>query len=159
MTRIWRIFLNITEIGPDRLVESEGGMARAVRAVERVRFQLEFGELLVVDGVLFVPGLRVNLLSVLALEDVGYAILFKSGHVFIYREGADPIKPQWIGDWVDRLYIVRGQLTVGNSESYEEQEAPKTAVGPRIQSRNPREERASLLSIGRRLNWCEWTEA
>jgi hypothetical protein len=31
-------------------------------------------------------------------------------------------------------------------------------VGPRIQSRNPREERESLLSTNRRLNWCEWTE-
>ena len=93
------------------------------------------------------------------LVDVGYVTLFKSGHIFIYGEGADSVEPQFIGDRVDRLYIVRGQLTVGNSESYEEQEAPKTAVGPRIQSRNPREERASLLSTGRRLNWCEWTEA
>jgi hypothetical protein len=106
MTGIWHIFLSITETGPDRLVESEGGMAREVRGVGRVRFQLKFGELLVVDGVLFVLGLRVNLLSVSTLADVGYATLFKSGHVFIYREGADPIEPQLIGDRVDRLYIV-----------------------------------------------------
>jgi hypothetical protein len=134
-------------------------MARAVRGVGRVRFQLEFGELLVVDGVLFVPGLRVNLLLVSALADVGYVTLFKSGHVFIYREGADLVEPQLIGDRVDRLYIVRGQPTVGDSESDEEQEAPETAVGPRIQSRNPREERESLLSTDRRLSWCEWTKA
>jgi hypothetical protein len=38
MTRIWRVFLIITETGPDRLVESEGGMARVVRGVGRVRF-------------------------------------------------------------------------------------------------------------------------
>jgi hypothetical protein len=31
MTRIWRVFLNITEIGPDRQVVNEGGMARVVR--------------------------------------------------------------------------------------------------------------------------------
>jgi hypothetical protein len=30
MTGIWHIFLSITKTGPDRLVESEGGMARAV---------------------------------------------------------------------------------------------------------------------------------
>jgi hypothetical protein len=38
MTGIWQVFLIITEAGIDRLVESEGGMARAVRGVERVRF-------------------------------------------------------------------------------------------------------------------------
>jgi hypothetical protein len=70
MTRIWRVFLDFTEIGPGRQVVNEGGMARAVRGVENVRFQLEFGGLLELDGVLFVPGLRVNLLLVSALEDV-----------------------------------------------------------------------------------------
>jgi hypothetical protein len=38
MTGIWRIFLSITETGPDRLVESEGGMERVVRGVGRIRF-------------------------------------------------------------------------------------------------------------------------
>ena len=49
---------------------NEGGMVRAVCGVGRVRFQLEYGGFLELDGVLFVPGLRVNLLSVSALEDV-----------------------------------------------------------------------------------------
>jgi hypothetical protein len=89
-------------------------MARAVRGVGRVRFQFEFGELLEVDGVLFIPGLRANLLSVSTSGDYGYATLFKGGHVFIYREGADSVKPQLIGVRVDRLYIVRGQPTVGD---------------------------------------------
>jgi hypothetical protein len=53
-------------------VVNEGGMARVVHGVGSVRFQLEYGGLLELDGVLFVPGLRVNLLSVSALEDVGY---------------------------------------------------------------------------------------
>jgi hypothetical protein len=90
-------------------VVNEGGMARAVRGVGRVRFRLEYGGFLELDGVLFVPGLRVNLLSVSALEDVGYCTLFKREHVFIYREGVDSVKPQLIGDWVDRLYKLRGQ--------------------------------------------------
>jgi hypothetical protein len=38
MTGIWQSFLIITETGLDRLVESEGGMARAVHGVGRVRF-------------------------------------------------------------------------------------------------------------------------
>jgi hypothetical protein len=134
-------------------------MARVVRGVGRVRFRLEYGRLLEVDGVLFVPGLRVNLLSVSSLEDVGYCILFMRGHVFIYREGVDPVKPQLIGDWMDRLYMLRGQPSGYDSPSDEEQEAPETPVGPRIQSCILREERESLLSTNRRLSWCDRTKA
>jgi hypothetical protein len=43
--------------------------------------------------------------------------------------------------------------------SDEEQEAPETAVGPRIQSCILREERESLLSTDRRLSWCDRTDA
>jgi hypothetical protein len=128
---------------------------RAVRGVGRVRFQLEYGGFLELDGVLFVPGLRVNLLSVSALEDVGYCTLFKREHVFIYREGVDPVELQLIDDRVDRLYMLRGQPSVYDSTSDEEhEEAPETVVGPRIQSCIPREESESLLSTGRRLSWC-----
>ena len=37
ITGIWRVFLIITEMVPGRLVESEGGMARVVRGVGRIR--------------------------------------------------------------------------------------------------------------------------
>jgi hypothetical protein len=99
--------------------------------------------------------LRVNLLSVSALEDVGYCTFFKRGHVFIYKEGVDSVEPQLIGDQVDRLYMLQGQPSCYDSTLDEEQEAPDTAVGPRIQSCILREERESLLSIDRRLRWCD----
>jgi hypothetical protein len=94
-----------------------------------------------VDGVLFVPGLRVNFFSISALEDVGHCTLFKRGHVFIYREGVDPVEPQLIGDQVDMLYMLQGQPLGYDSTSDEEQEDPETAVGPRIQSCILREEK------------------
>jgi hypothetical protein len=93
-------------------VVNEGGMARAICGVGRVRFRFEYGGFLELDGVLFVPGLRVNLLSISALEDVGYCTLFKREHVFIYREGVDPVELQLIGDRVDRLCMLRGQPSV-----------------------------------------------
>jgi hypothetical protein len=58
------------------------------------------------DEVLFVPWLRVNFLSVLALENDGYCTLFNRGHVFIYRERVDPVELQFIGDRVDRFYML-----------------------------------------------------
>jgi hypothetical protein len=103
--------------------------------------------------------LRVNLLSVSALEDVGYCTLFRREHVFIYREGVDPVEPQLIGDRVDRLYMLQGQPSGYDSASDEEKEALETAMGPRIQSYIPREERESLLSTKRRLSWCDRTDA
>jgi hypothetical protein len=62
MTGIWRVFLDFTEIGPSRQVVNEVGMERVVRGVGSLRFQLQFGGLFELDGVFFVPGLRVNLL-------------------------------------------------------------------------------------------------
>jgi hypothetical protein len=153
MTRIWRVFLDFTKIGPDRWVVNEGGMVKAVRGVGNARFQLKFGELLELDGVLFVPGLRVNLLSVSALEDVGYCVLFKREHVFIYRQGVDPIELQLIGNRVNRLYMLRGQPLMYDLASNEGcEEASEIAVALRIQSCIPREENESLLSTGRRLS-------
>ena len=95
------------------------------------------------------------MLSVSTLEDDGYCTLFKRGHVFIYREGVDPVEPQLIGDQKDRLYMLRGQPLVYDSTSDEEQEALEIAVGPRIQSCISREERESFPSIDRRLSWCD----
>jgi len=58
-----------------------------------------------------------------------------------------------IGDQVDKLYMLRGQPSMYDSASDEEhEEAPETAMGPRIQSCIPREESESLLSTGRRLS-------
>jgi hypothetical protein len=42
MTGIWRVFPDFTEIGPGRQVVNEGSMARVVRGVGNVIFQLEF---------------------------------------------------------------------------------------------------------------------
>jgi hypothetical protein len=141
-------------------VVNEGGMARDVRGVGSVRFQLEFGGLLELDGVLFVPGLRVNLLLVSALEDVGYCILFKREHIFIYRQGVDPVELQLIGNQVDRLYILRGQTSMYDSKSDEErEEALETAVAPMIQSCILREESESLPSTGKRLSQVDRTNA
>jgi hypothetical protein len=92
------------------------------------------------------------LLSVSSLEDVGYFTLFKRGHVFIYREGVELVEPQLIGDQVDRLYMLRGQPSGYNSTSNEEKEAPKTAVGPMIQSCIPREDTKSISIVYETIN-------
>jgi hypothetical protein len=78
-------------------VVNECGTVKYVCGVGNVRFQLDFGGLLELDGVLFVPRLRVNLLSVSTLEDVGYCVFFNREHVFIYRQVVDPVELPLIG--------------------------------------------------------------
>ena len=73
----------------DRFVQLEGGHARVVCGVGKVRFQLSYGGYIDQDGVLFVPVMRVNLLSVSALEDAGYSTLFQRGHVYIFPDRDD----------------------------------------------------------------------
>jgi hypothetical protein len=93
------------------------------------------------------------------LEDVEYCVLFKREHVFIYRKGVDPMELQLIDNQVDKLYMLRGQPSVYDSTSDEREEAPETAMAPRIQSCIPREESESLLSIGRGLSQVDRTNA
>ena len=57
--------------------------------LEIVRFQFSHGGYIDQDGVLFVPGMRVNLLSVSTLEDAGYSTLFQRGHVYIFPNRDD----------------------------------------------------------------------
>ena len=123
---------------------------REARGVGTVRFRLEFEEFLQVEGVLYVPGLDHNLLSVPALEDAGYVTMFKRGHVFIYVDGADP-NPVLIGDRVERLYWLRGQpMTsefgglIPDSGSEEEHRAPEADGAHRGQLIVPRGERESF---------------
>ena len=49
--------------------------------VGQVRFQLEFGELLEVSGVLYIPGTKDYRLSIPALEGEVYAMLLKKEHI------------------------------------------------------------------------------
>jgi hypothetical protein len=119
MTRIWRVFIDFTKTGPGQQVVNEGCMARVVHEVGSVRFQLEFGGLLELDGVLFVPRLRVNLFSISTLDDVGYCVLFKRENVFIYRKGVDPMELKLINNRVDRLYMLREQPSMYDTTSNE----------------------------------------
>lgn len=69
-------------------VECSVDTKHAVKGVGTVLFQLESGGSLKVADVLYVPKLKMNLLSVSALEDKGYAVVFQDGHVLIHSEGA-----------------------------------------------------------------------
>jgi hypothetical protein len=60
--------------------------------------------------VLFIPELKVYLLSVSTLEDKGYRVVFQRGHVLIYPEGATLDATTVLGVRRGRLYRLLGQL-------------------------------------------------
>ena len=99
-----------------------------MRGVVNVIFHFRHGGYIEHDGVLFVPGMKVNLFLVSALEDVGYSTLFRRGHVYIfldrddlghvyiYSERAGLIDPQLIGDRFGEMYKFSAQPTVDDSD-------------------------------------------
>jgi hypothetical protein len=88
MTRMRLMFLSVSETDLDCHVGCVTSTMHAVKGVGCVRVQLESKGSLEGEKVLFVLELKVSLLSVSALEDEGYGVMFKHGHVFIHLEGA-----------------------------------------------------------------------
>jgi hypothetical protein len=115
MTGMRSVFLSVSETGSDSHVGSGADTMHAVKGVGCVRFQLESGGSLEVVGVMYVPELKVNLLSVAALEDMGYAVMFEDGQVLIRAEGADTQDAAVrLGIREGMMYRVLGQPVVGS---------------------------------------------
>ena len=58
-----------------------------------------------VYGVLFIPGLRVSILSMSALDDVGFSVVFQRQLIFTYPVGVDPML---MGHRICGEYVVWG---------------------------------------------------
>jgi hypothetical protein len=67
--RFRRNLLQSNKLGDDKYYKIEG--------VGSISFRLEYGAMVHVNEVLYVPGLKNNLLSVVTLEDKGYWVIFK----------------------------------------------------------------------------------
>jgi hypothetical protein len=59
-----------------------------IEAVGSISFRLEYGARLHVDEVLYVPGLKRNLLLVATLEDKGYWVIFKDRKALLWYKGS-----------------------------------------------------------------------
>ena len=125
-----------------------------------MRFQLEFGDLFTLEGVLFVLGLPVNLISISSLEDSGWGTMFRSGHVFLYPVGVQPVEAMLRGDQKERLYLVRGKAMYSSSGwllayGIEDEQLAQARVVEGVHSEDQlldsKEQEGSLEIIGRRL--------
>jgi hypothetical protein len=108
MTGMRSVFLSLSETDSDCFVGIGTGPQLAVKGVGSVRFQLESGGFLEVAGVLYIPEMTINLLSVSALEIDGFGVAFYCGRVLLYPEGATPDTTMLLGVRYERLYRLLG---------------------------------------------------
>jgi hypothetical protein len=71
---------------------------------------LESWATLHVDEVLYVPGLKKNLLSVATLEDKGYWVIFKDSKALLWAKDSHLTTAKLIGTCRGGLYVVTGEL-------------------------------------------------
>jgi hypothetical protein len=98
-------FLFISKKKPSDLVKKEtslhvvlGDNARYnVKGVGTSTFQLDFNIPLQLNEVLYVPGMKRNLVSISALEDKGYKVTFSEGKVLAWHKDSHMNSTQVIG--------------------------------------------------------------
>jgi hypothetical protein len=74
-----------------------------------LQFQLDSGGSFDAHEVLYVPGLKKNLLSISVMEDKGYEVNFWRGQVAVCQEVASPDTALRIEVWDGNLYRLQGQ--------------------------------------------------
>ena len=72
-------------------------------------FKLKSGDIVHMDGILYVPGLKRNLISVSALEDKGFTVGFSRGKVLVWKDHRRMKGATEIGRREEDLYIFSGK--------------------------------------------------
>jgi hypothetical protein len=104
MTRMRSIFLTFLESDTDYYVESGTNKKQAIRGYVYIIFQLESGGFMGIKHMLYVPNLKLNLLSVATFEDEGYAVAFQNDQVLVYSTEDAPDTTIVLGIHKERLY-------------------------------------------------------
>jgi hypothetical protein len=75
-----KYFAEKVKLGDEKRYKIEG--------VGSISFRLESGARIHVDKVLYIPGLKKNLLSIATLEDKGYWVIFKERKALLWATGS-----------------------------------------------------------------------
>ena len=104
MTSAREMFFELSQTETD--VEVVLGDDSAVRVVGRgtITFQRESMSPMVLKDVLYVPGLKKNLVSISMIEDQGLGVSFLDGHVHMFPKTAGPSALVAIGARCAKLY-------------------------------------------------------
>jgi hypothetical protein len=108
VTRVRDYFSNLKE-EMDLYIEMGNNVECRATCHRIVTFQRETGKPLMVKDVLYVSGMSKNLISVSALEDMGYVVSFQDRRVYIRPKGSKTTKV--IGVRREKLYMLQFELT------------------------------------------------
>jgi hypothetical protein len=84
-------------------------MRYKAQGVGTILFQRESGKPLMFADVLYVPGLKKNLISISTLEDKGYEVNFCNGRVFVRPIGSSEKMDRMIGVQEEKVYKLHFQ--------------------------------------------------
>ena len=73
-------------------------------------FQHQSGNVFQIDEIIYVPGLKKNLISVVVLESKGYSIAFIKGKALVWPSNGDLSSAMTIGTRESGLYKITGQV-------------------------------------------------
>ena len=121
MTGAREVFSELSEAGRD--VEVVLGDNTVVRAVGRgtITFQRESMSPMTLRNVLYVPGLKKNLVSVSTIEDRGLGVCFSDGRVQVYPKATGMSSAMDIGVRCGKMYklLFQPQCALAHSSSSE----------------------------------------
>jgi hypothetical protein len=81
-----------------------------IKSFGSTSFQLQSGNIFHIDEILYVPGLKKNLISVAVLESKGYSIAFTKGKTLMWPSNGDMSTVMTIGTRESGLYKISGQI-------------------------------------------------
>ena len=94
----------------NKKVELGDGITYEIKGVGSTTFHLDSGTLINVEEILYVLGLKKNVISVTVLEDKGYSVTFSKGKVLIWSKGRSINSTIVIGVREGELYKVPGHV-------------------------------------------------
>jgi hypothetical protein len=103
MTGVREHLTDLTQIGDVEVVLGDDRVVKAV-GCGTISFQRESLPSMSFPEVLYVLGLKKNLVSVSAIEERGYEVLFRDGQVLLYPKGSSITSAKVIGTRHEKLY-------------------------------------------------------
>jgi hypothetical protein len=82
----------------------------AIKGIGSTSFQLQSGNVFHIEEILYVPGLKKNLISVAVLESKGYSVAFSKGKTLMWPSNESMSSTISIGAQEGGVYKVTGQV-------------------------------------------------
>ena len=119
MTGNWEVLSNLSNEDIPAQIILGNDIKFSAKGTSSASFILDTGDSVYMENILYVPGLKKNLISVSALEDKGYTVGFSKGQVLVWEEDSTMDSAVAIGFREGGLYVFSGK-SMQDSENNKE---------------------------------------